>query len=87
MTTHDIVKQQIKERIWPRTKFSTIDVIDETEWNEEGNYLHHKLTGMNFLSCNRVKILRFWLRYGEVVLEVLSACECNVVSGIKISAL
>ena len=80
---YDMVKKQIKERIWPYTKFSTIDIINETEWNEEGNYLHHILTGMNLLSYNRVKRVRFWLRYGKVVLEVLSACKCNVASGIK----
>ena len=80
---YDMVKKQIKEQIWPYTKFSTIDIINETEWNEEGNYLHHILKGMNLLSYNRVQQVRFWLRYGKVVLEVLSSCKCNVASGIK----
>ena len=80
---YDMVKKQVKERIWPYTKFSTIDIINETEWNEEGNYLHHILKGMNLLSYNRVQRVRFWLRYGKVVLEVLSSCKCNVASGIK----
>ena len=31
-------------------KISTIDIINETECNEEGNYLHQTLTGMNLLS-------------------------------------
>jgi hypothetical protein len=78
-----MVKKQIKERIWPYTKFTSSDIINETEWDEEGNYLHQILTGMNLLSYNRVQRVRFWLRYGKVVLEVLSACKCNVAGGIK----
>jgi len=80
---YNMVKKQIKERIWPYTKFTTIDIIHENEWNEEGNYLHHILKGMNLLSYSRVQRVRFWLRYGKVVLEVLSACKCNVAGGIK----
>ena len=80
---YNMVKKQIKEKIWPYTKFTTIEIINETEWNEEGNYLHHILKGMNLLSYSRVQRVRFWLRYGKVVLEVLSACKCNVAGGIK----
>ena len=79
----NMIEKQIKERTWPCTKFSAIDTINETEWNEEGNYLHHALKGMNLLSYNRVKRVRFWLRHGKVVLEVLSTYKCNVASGIK----
>ena len=80
---YNMVKKQIKTRIWPYTKFSTVDIINETECYEEGNYLHLILTGMNLLSYNRVQRVRFWLRYGKVVLEVLSVCKCNVASGLK----
>ena len=38
---------------------------------------------MNLLSYSRVQRVRFWMRYGKVVLEVLSACKCNVAGSIK----
>ena len=63
--------------------FSTIDVMNETEWNEEGNYLNQMLTDMNLSSYDRVKWVRFWLTHSKVALEVLSTCEHNVAGEIE----
>jgi len=80
---YNMVRKVIKESIWPYTKFTSKQVMNEMEMYEEGNYLHELLDGMNLLSYNKVKRLKFWLRYGKVVLDVLSACKCNAASGLK----
>ena len=80
---YDMVRKVIKESIWPYTKFTSMQLINEIEMYDEGNYLHELLDGMNLLSYNKVKRVKFWLRYGKVVLEILSACKCNAASGMK----
>ena len=80
---YDMVRKVIKESIWPYTKFTSMQLINEIEMYDEGNYLHELLDGMNLLSYNKVKRVKFWLRYGKVVMEILSACKCNAASGMK----
>ena len=80
---YDLVKKVIKESIWPYTKFTSMEVINEIEMYDEGNFLHEILQGMNLLSYNKVKRVQFWLRYGKVVLDVLSACKCNAAAALK----
>ena len=60
-----------------------MEVINEIEMYDEGNFLHEILQGMNLLSYNKVKRVQFWLRYGKVVLDVLSACKCNAAAALK----
>ena len=68
----------IKQRIWPTTKFSTSQIIEDTELMEEGNLLSDMLHGMNLTNYSKTRRARFWNTYGKYILPELSKHRCNI---------
>ena len=77
------VKEQIRERIWPNTKFTTMNIIQDTPLMESGGFIDEILVGLNVSFYNEFQRAKFWNRYGKEVLNVLSSIKSNVASGIK----
>jgi hypothetical protein len=81
--TRDMVRQEIKKRIWPDTKFTTLELVKGVDLNEDGTFLHEVLVGLNRLRTSKCNKLMFWNRYGREVVDVLTNLKCNVGTGIK----
>jgi hypothetical protein len=81
--TRDMVRQEIKKRIWPYTKFTTLELVKGVDLNEEGTFLYEVLVGLNRLRSSKCDKLMFWNRYGREVVEVLTNLKCNVGTGVK----
>ena len=81
--TLENVKKAIKERIWDKTKFTSMALIKGTDLYDTNGFVHQVLDSLNLTSYGKVKRAKFWNRYGRYVLEVLSNCKCSASDGIK----
>jgi hypothetical protein len=81
--TRDLVRKEIRKRIWMNTKFTTMDIVNSVSLTDEGTFLYEILIGLNKLQYSECERLMFWNRYGKEVVDMLASIRCNVTTMIK----
>lgn len=79
------VKRIIKEEIWPLQKFTDKSTIEEIDLDKEGTFLDIILCALNEEDMGRIEKLKFWMRYGNLVAEVLKTDKASASNNLKLS--
>ena len=81
--TLSLVRSIIKEKIWPETKFTNMNIVNDIEPMDDNTFLDIVLKGINQSCYGAVKRVLFWNRYGKEVVHVLSVNKCNAAESMK----
>jgi hypothetical protein len=87
LNTRDLVRKEIRKRIWSNTKFTNMDIVNNVCLTEEGTFLNEILIGLNKLQYSECERLMFWNRYGKEVVDMLATIRCNVSTMMKAGVL
>ena len=77
------IRRIIKEEIWPLQKFTDKTTIEEIDLNEEGTFLDIILSALNEKDMGRIDKLKFWMRYGSMVVDVLQSDKASAAMNLK----
>lgn len=81
------IKRIIKEEIWPLQKFTDKTTIEEIDLDEEGTFLDIILNALNAQDMGRIDKLKFWMRYGNMVVEILKTDKASAAMNLKNSVI
>ena len=81
--TLSLVRRIIKGKIWPETKFTNMNIVNDIEPMDDNTFLDLVLKGINQSCFGAVKRALFWNRYGKEVVHVLSVNKCNAAESMK----
>ena len=87
INTKNMVKREVKKRIWPSLKFADLDSLKSQGLFEKGNVLHELLIGLNKAGNTNCEKARFWNTYVQDVIETLSVLKSTASNNVRISIL
>ena len=85
--TQNIVRRELKNRVWPHVKFVDSDTLKMQELFEQGNILNELLIGMNKTSYSKCERARFWNTYRPLVVESMSILKSTTSNYMRMTVL
>ena len=81
------IKRIIKDVIWPLQKFTDKVTIEEIDLEEEGSFLDIILSELNEEDMGKVDKVKFWMRYGNMISDILNSDKATASLCLKHSVL
>ena len=81
------IKRIIKDEIWPIQKFTDKATIEGIDLDEEGSFLDIILCALNEEDMGKVEKVKFWMRYGNMIPEVLKTDKASASLNLKQSVM
>jgi hypothetical protein len=85
--TQNIVRRELKNRVWPHVKFVDNNALKMQDLFEQGNILNELLIGMNKTSYSKCERAKFWNTYRQVVVENMSTLKSTAANCMRMTVL